>query len=163
MTNQTRCHFSESLQHTELKTSIYQKKISQPVCPNCTTEIQQRTEKYSQWFFLLSKTGRIPEGWGKHGYQRCLEMQGWRGTGGGGRSSQRRRRGLCTRAFALFKKNKNKNLSAPFGVCLTEWTRRVSGFIWHGQILLGLCCLYAQYLQNGYSRAPRWRIVGQNQ
>ena len=31
-------------------------------------------------FFLLSKTGRIPEGWGKHGYKRCLEMQEWRGT-----------------------------------------------------------------------------------
>ena len=31
-------------------------------------------------FFLLSKTGRIPEGWGKHGYKKCLEMQEWRGT-----------------------------------------------------------------------------------
>ena len=89
-------------------------------------------------FFLLSKTGRIPERCGKHGYKRCLEMQEWRGT-------ERRNvfpeeegtvhKGLCFTKKKKKTKQKHtntKHLSAPFGVCLTKWTRRVSSFIWHG-------------------------------
>jgi len=97
-------------------------------------------------FFLLSKTGRIPEGWGKHGYKKCLEMQEWRGT-------ERRKvfpeeegtvhKGLC---FINTHKHTHththtQRLRAPFGVCLTERTR-VSG----ARPLLPVCPVSAEWV-----------------